>query len=176
MHIGRPGPPPQKTVQEHTGRTVPAIIYGPPTEIVWDRPISRSSGPPHTIPRCSPHAPASGPIRQSLPRETIKAKWAQPEVLDPHGLFAKRSPRRRPWSTPGAAATAATPARHILAKDMGTVRPSRGDCRGIVGERRAVGGAHEIENARRYRGSVLLCHRNIDDTAKPTPVSKRAAP
>ena len=40
---------------------------------------------------------------------------------------------------------------HIFAKDMGTVCSCHGDCCGIVGEWRALGGAKDVENARAFQ-------------------------
>lgn len=48
---------------------------------------------------------------------------------------------------------------HIFAKDMGTVCSCHGDCCGIVGEWRALGGAAEIENARAFK---QISHYNLE--------------
>lgn len=47
---------------------------------------------------------------------------------------------------------------HIFAKDMGTVCSCHGDCCGIVGEWRALGGKEEIENARAFK---QISHYNL---------------
>ena len=39
----------------------------------------------------------------------------------------------------------------VFARDMGTVCSCHGDCCGIVGEWRALGGAHETESARAFK-------------------------
>ena len=47
---------------------------------------------------------------------------------------------------------------HIFAKDMGTVCSCHGDCCGIIGEWRALGGAADIENARAFK---QISHYNL---------------